>query len=221
MTGAHAPEPADEITRRFAATAAGIGHDEKTVRRLLADHSAQVRAAAIAALVEMGGATADDVRRALSDPDARVRRATCELAGRLAHADFTPLLADDDPAVVEAAAFAVGETGDRRGCPRLSEIARSHPDPLCREAAVAALGAIGDDAGRQPVWQLQAACRPEHRAPPGLGRNVDRHAGHPGESAVEPVEQAAPAGEQEPRADEVVHELRGGLRDATHGSVEH
>jgi HEAT repeat protein len=151
MTGAHAPEPTDEITRRFAATAAGLRHDEKTVRRLLADHSAQVRAAAFAALVEMGGATADDVRRALGDPDAQVRRATCELAGRPAHADFTPLLADDDPAVVEAAAFAVGETGDRRGCPRLSEIARSHPDPLCRESAVAALGAIGDDAGRSAV----------------------------------------------------------------------
>ena len=151
MTGAHPTEPTDEIQRRFAAAAAGIGRNEKTVRGLLADHSARVRAAAITALVEMGRATADDVRCALGDPDAQVRRATCELAGRLAHADFTPLLADDDPAVVEAAAFAVGETGDRRGCPRLSELARSHPAPLCREAAVAALGAIGDDAGRAAV----------------------------------------------------------------------
>jgi HEAT repeat protein len=151
MTGENPPEPTDEITRRYAAAAAGIGRDEKTVRGLLTDRSARVRAAAIAALVEMGSATADDVRRALRDPDAQVRRATCELAPLLAHADFTPLLADDDPAVVEAAAFAVGETGDRRACPRLSEIARSHPDPLCREAAVAALGAIGDDAGRAAV----------------------------------------------------------------------
>ena len=160
MTGAHPTEPTDEIQRRFAAAAAGIGRNEKTVRGLLADHSARVRAAAITALGEMGRATADDVRCALGDPDAQVRRATCELAGRLAHADFTPLLADDDPAVVEAAAFAVGETGDRRGCPRLSEIARSHPDPLCREAAVAALGAIGDDAGRAAVLaQVEAALR--------------------------------------------------------------
>ena len=134
MTGAHAPEPTDEITRRFAAAAAGIGHDEKTVRRLLADHSAQVRAAAIAALVGDGRRHSRRCpARASATPTPEVRRATCELAGRLAHADFTPLLADDDPAVVEAAAFAVGETGDRRGCPRLSEIARSHPDPLCRE----------------------------------------------------------------------------------------
>jgi HEAT repeat protein len=150
-TSADPGEPADEIRRRFAAAAAGLGRDEPTVRGLLADRSARVRAAAITALVEMGGATADDVRRALLDPDAGVRRATCELAPLLAHADFTPLLDDDDPAVVEAAAFAVGETGDRRACPRLSEIARSHPDPLCRESAVAALGAIGDDAGRSAV----------------------------------------------------------------------
>ena len=30
---------------------------------------------------------------------------------------------------------------------RLSAVARSHDDPLCREAAVAALGAIGDERG--------------------------------------------------------------------------
>ena len=103
------------------------------------------------ALVNAGRARPDDVRRALADPDPTVRRATCELATRLTGADFTPLLDDADPTVVEAAAFAVGEAGDRRACARLAEIAGSHSDPLCRESAVAALGAIGDDAGRAAV----------------------------------------------------------------------
>ncbi len=45
-----------------------------------------------------------------------------------------------------------GRRGGRAGRPpglrRLSDIARCHPDPLCREAAVAALGTIGDVAGK-------------------------------------------------------------------------
>ncbi len=31
--------------------------------------------------------------------------------------------------------------------PTLGDVGRNHPDPLCREAAVAALGAIGDPGG--------------------------------------------------------------------------
>jgi HEAT repeat protein len=53
--------------------------------------------------------------------------------------------------VVEVAAWALGERADagRRGevVDRLAAVASEHADPLCREAAVAALGAIGDDRG--------------------------------------------------------------------------
>jgi HEAT repeat protein len=65
----------------------------------------------------------------------------------LAGADFLPLLADDDPSVVEAACFAVGEVRDTRAVGELCRIASGHDDSLCRESAVAALGAIGDPAG--------------------------------------------------------------------------
>ena len=140
-----------EMRRRLTAALAGLAGDEPVVRRLLTDSSPKVRAAALTSLANMGRAQPDDVHRALRDPDPGVRRSTCELAGRIAAADFSPLLDDDDPFVVEAAAFAVGESGDRRACRRLSEIARSHPDPLCRESAVAALGAIGDVSGRAAV----------------------------------------------------------------------
>ncbi|MGD0742131.1 MAG: HEAT repeat domain-containing protein [Acidimicrobiales bacterium] len=151
MEAAQTGGSTDETRRRFAAARAGLAGDERSVRAFLDDRAAPVRAAAIVALVTMGRSRPADVRRALGDPDPRVRRATCELAGNLPRADFTALLGDPDPTVVEAAAFAVGETGDRRACPRLAAIAGSHADPLCRESAVAALGAIGDDAGRAAV----------------------------------------------------------------------
>ncbi len=65
------------------------------------------------------------------------------------------LLRDPVPRVVEAAAFAAGELADRTsGTPlveQLAGVATTHPDPLCREAAVAAIGAIGDPTGLPAV----------------------------------------------------------------------
>ncbi len=63
------------------------------------------------------------------------------------------MLADDDAGVVEVAAWALGERAEGNGevVARLAELAAGHDDPLCREAAVAALGAIGDDAGLAAV----------------------------------------------------------------------
>ena len=51
--------------------------------------------------------------------------------------------------MVETAAFVCGErTPPPPGAvERLAEVATDHDDALCREAAVAALGAIGDPAG--------------------------------------------------------------------------
>jgi HEAT repeat protein len=66
-------------------------------------------------------------------------------------------LADADPRIVEVAAWASGE----REPPEpgvvavLAALVTGHPDALCREAAVAALGAIGDPLGLPAVL---AAC---------------------------------------------------------------
>ena len=59
------------------------------------------------------------------------------------------LLEDPVAHVAEAACFALGEIGaDASAAVRaLSLTAGAHRDPLVREAAVAALGAIGDEAG--------------------------------------------------------------------------
>jgi HEAT repeat protein len=62
-------------------------------------------------------------------------------------AEVAALLGDGEPRVVEAAAWALGERGDVAAVPDLADVATSHEDGLCREAAVAALGAIGDESG--------------------------------------------------------------------------
>jgi HEAT repeat protein len=56
--------------------------------------------------------------------------------------------------VVEMTAWALGERGEHAAVDALAAVASvgsGHPDPLCREAAVAALGAIGDEAGLATV----------------------------------------------------------------------
>ncbi len=62
---------------------------------------------------------------------------------------------DADDAVVEAAAWALGELPPAARpagtVTRLSALVTGHPDPLCQEAAVAALGAIGDPRGLDAV----------------------------------------------------------------------
>jgi HEAT repeat protein len=61
---------------------------------------------------------------------------------------ITEALGDPDFSVAETAAWALGEWGAASaGVPVavLCRTARKHPDTLCREAAVASLGAIGDE----------------------------------------------------------------------------
>ena len=138
------------------------------------DPDARVRAAALGALARAGGRRRATTawRAALGDPAPAVRRRAADLAPRLA-APARPLLAllaDDDVTVIEAAAWALGELGPAavraRAVPALSTVVRAHDDPLAREAAVAALGALADPAGLPAVL---AAC---HDKPPVRRRAV-------------------------------------------------
>jgi HEAT repeat protein len=108
-----------------------------------------VRATALGALARAGALTAGDVAAGLADADPAVRRRAAELAARVPDAPLVPALADADPSVVEAVAWALGErTPPEPGSvDALAAVAVGHDDPLCREAAVAALGALGDEAG--------------------------------------------------------------------------
>ena len=125
----------------------------------------------------MGAATARDLDAALPDPEPSVRQRGLRLLADSSLSDATPPdllrhLPDPDDGVTEVAAFVAGELfGAPTEPPRhvaaaitnqaprvvaaLSEIATEHSDPLCRESAVAALGAIGDRAGLPAVL---AAC---------------------------------------------------------------
>ena len=138
------------------------GHQERTdtAVALSEDPDPSVRAAALGALARLGELGTDRLLRALTDPDPTVRRRACSIAGRIASEAARPppagaipevlteALGDPDFSVAETAAWALGEWGAAiAGVPVevLCRTAREHPDNLCREAAVASLGAIGDE----------------------------------------------------------------------------
>lgn len=139
----------DPTRRRQIAASAGHDNDETTARSYLTDPAGIVRATALGALARMGAATIADVEHALLDSDATVRRRACAVAIPLQGVDLVPLLADADASVVEQAAWALGERGTARdgAVEALCRIVTTCDDALCREAAVAALGAIGDQSG--------------------------------------------------------------------------
>ncbi len=133
---------------------AGHTGDRAVARAGLTDPDAPVRSTALGALERLGGLRQDDLAKALADPSATVRRRACELAAGHPTVPVLPLLADPDPSVVEMAAWALGERHERDAVPALTALVPAgsgHSDPLCREAAVAALGAIGDRAGLAAV----------------------------------------------------------------------
>lgn len=130
---------------RTRAVLAGWSDDEPTARSLLDHDDPSTRSSALSALERLGVLTLGDLEARAGDPSAAVRRRVARLAGRRDDAATVALglLADEEPMVVEEAAFACGELvlHDARG--DLQALASEHPDPLCREAAVASLGALG------------------------------------------------------------------------------
>ena len=146
--------------RRRAVALAGHRGDERAARAGLDDELPGVRATAHGALARLGAVTLDDLEGAVVDGDAVVRARVAEVAARaLAPRDAWPVLArllhDDDAGVVEVAAWACGEVegSDADIVGALAGIAIGHDDALAREAAVAALGAIGDVAGLPAILQ--------------------------------------------------------------------
>lgn len=144
-----APDPA---ARRRAAALAGHEGDEAAARSLLTDPAPAVRATALGALERIGALGADDLDVALADPSVVVRRRACEAAAGYPGDGPPSLLAalvDDDATLAEVAAWASGERQPPEvgAVATLAALATDHDDALVREAAVAALGAIGDEAG--------------------------------------------------------------------------
>jgi HEAT repeat protein len=138
-------------------TIAGHTGDAATARAGLASPDPAVRSAALGALERLGRLSDDDLREALADDAVPVRRRAAELSARHHDVVLVPTLSDPDPRVVEVAAWACGEHESDRDAvvEALIGLARDAEEALVREAAVAALGAIGDE---RAVEVIIAAC---------------------------------------------------------------
>jgi len=160
VSGEPAGQPAtgaarlDVTGRRRLAALAGHTGDRTSARRALTDSDPSVRTTALGALRRLGDLSDADLATAIADPAPAVRRRAIELAADRPEVEVGHALADRDASVVEMAAWALGEQGSSAAVPALVALAAvdgGHSDPLCREAAVAALGAIGDPDGLAAV----------------------------------------------------------------------
>ncbi|MGC1418572.1 MAG: HEAT repeat domain-containing protein [Acidimicrobiales bacterium] len=139
---------------------AGFGYGDDVAalieQNLRADH-ARHRVLALRAGAHQSLLAPEAWLTALGDPDVEVRREALtllayeEIDDERVFSGIVDELGDDDALVVDAAAFASGEHLRVDAVEQLIVVATSHDDARCREAAIAALGAIGDDRGRGTV----------------------------------------------------------------------
>jgi HEAT repeat protein len=148
---------AERIDESLLRAGFAIGDDHVQVLRANFDSPVERhRILALRGMVRQNLATREDWRSALGDRDVDVRR---EALGQIAHADIDDELCsvivrcldDDDALVVDGAVFALGEHLYVPAVEKLCALAAGHDDARCRESAVAALGAIGDDRARPVI----------------------------------------------------------------------
>ena len=128
---------------------AGHTGDEGIARESVAADDPVLRELSLGALERMGRLSDGDLQAAFSDGDHAVRRRAALIAAKRRAVSLTPLLNDVHDGVVEAAAWACGEheVVSEEEFATLVSLATAASEPLVREAAVAALGAIGDQRG--------------------------------------------------------------------------
>ena len=115
-----------------------------------------MRSTALGALARLDELTAAELAAGLEDDAPGVRRRALSIAATRPGDEppaTVPLLDDPDPVVAETAAWACGERmpTEAAAAEALARLAREHPEHLVREAAVAAIGAIGDPVGLPAV----------------------------------------------------------------------
>ncbi len=153
---------ADLAALRFRSDVSTDERDAAT-RSFYDDPSTLVRSAALTALAHISprDAARDLWLQAVVDDDAALVLRCCELAPHVADVADTAVLEHlvrlvgvDDDTVAEAAAAALGECAPQSTEPTrttvvttLAHAAQEHSDALVREAAIAALGAVGDERG--------------------------------------------------------------------------
>ena len=145
----------DQHTRLRWRQIAAAGHTGDIDSASVALHDAEptTRLLALGALHRLGRLDDAQLLAAFTDADPGVRRRAVDLAATRPGLDLLGPLHDDDPSVVEHAAWACGEhvTVSDTVLHRLIDLAGSSPAALVRESAVAALGAIGDERGLPAV----------------------------------------------------------------------
>ena len=127
--------------------------DLSLARELCGDDDPRVRASSIAVLSENDALDESLIALGLSDPNPLVRMTVARAAAQNSSISVLELLNDEDSSVVEIACWAAGEQTEHNDSliDALSAIAIEHEDALCRESAVAALGALGDVRGLESI----------------------------------------------------------------------
>ena len=127
--------------------------DLSLARELCGDGDPRVRASSVAVLSENDALDESLIALGLSDPNPLVRMTVARAAAQNSSISVLELLNDEDSSVVEIACWAAGEQTEHNDSliEALSAIVLEHEDALCRESAVAALGALGDVRGLESI----------------------------------------------------------------------
>jgi HEAT repeat protein len=129
----------------------------ETLRANLRDTVPRHRVLALRGVVRQHLVTPDDWLNALGDVDVTVRR---EALNEIAHVEtdndavlsaIVHCLDDEDALAVDGALFALGEHMYVDAVEKMCVLAISHEDARCRESAIGALGALGDDRARPAI----------------------------------------------------------------------
>lgn len=139
--------------------AAGHTGQVELARAGLRDPDPDVQAAALGALARLSSLTVADITHLLGTGLAPVRRRATDAALSVRgpgsrstlYTAVAEALGDPDPLVVVGAAWFLSERRVAAAVTALVTTARTHEDVRCREASVAALGAIGDPRGLTAV----------------------------------------------------------------------
>ncbi len=129
--------------------------DLALAREAFTNPDPRVRASSITVLSENKELDDELITVALADIHPTVRASLARAACSNKAVPIVRLLNDQDSRVVEVACWAAGEREESEDVvvEMLSTIALDHDDALCRESAVAALGAIGDSCGLESILQ--------------------------------------------------------------------
>lgn len=146
----------DDLVRLVADPAAFLDNDDPVLRRM----------STTALDTQSANSLFDVLVALLNDDEASVRVAAAEklgVCGERSLAYLARAQADDAPEVREAVATAYGDLSNASVIPWLVEVGNDDQDRTVKEAAVAALGAIGSDEAIDPLLEFIAKGPPQVR----------------------------------------------------------